>query len=178
MVPRRARCITLVLSSPLVCPSTRCTICWSVHQYQKPMIDAPRNTTYPGNCGYIGSAGSVWNMCVVPKPSCAALQTAIICSHPSAMLPLPSMLNPRNSTRNEPIIRIGVCMAERVITPFIPPNTVNTAVMAIRPMAPYQNGSPSRYSKNMPPVNAVTDTLVSTYAMSVIIDSQEPVRCV
>lgn len=53
-------------------------------------------------------------------------------------------------------------MADSVITPFMPPNTVNTAVMAMRPMAPYQNGSPSRYSKNMPPVNAVTDTFVST----------------
>jgi hypothetical protein len=30
---------------PNRCPSTRCTMCWSVHQYQKPMIDAPRNTT-------------------------------------------------------------------------------------------------------------------------------------
>lgn len=60
------------------------------------------------------------------------------------------------------MMRMGVCMADSVITPFMPPNTVNTAVMAMRPMAPYQNGSPSRYSKNMPPVNAVTDTFVST----------------
>ena len=53
-------------------------------------------------------------------------------------------------------------MAERVITPFIPPKTVKTAVMAMSPMAPYQNGRPNRYSKKMPPVKAVTDTLVST----------------
>jgi 8-oxo-dGTP diphosphatase len=51
---------------------------------------------------------------------------------------------------------------ERVITPFMPPKTVNTAVMAIRPMAPYQNGMPRRNSKKMPPVNAVTLTFVST----------------
>ena len=59
-------------------------------------------------------------------------------------------------------LRIGVWMAESVITPFMPPKTVNTAVTAIRPMAPYQNGRPSRYSKKIPPVKAVTDTLVST----------------
>ena len=117
-------------------------------------------------------------MWVVPKPSCAALHTVIICDQPSVMLPLPSMLSPRNNTRNEPIIRIGVCMADKVITPFMPPKTVNTAVMAISPIAPYQKGRPRRYSKKIPPVNAVTETFVRTYAINVMIESQEPVRCV
>ena len=53
-------------------------------------------------------------------------------------------------------------MADSVITPFIPPKTVKTAVMAIRPMAPYQKGRPNRYSKKIPPVKAVTETFVST----------------
>ena len=87
---------------------------------------------------------------------------SIIADHPAMMLPSPNMLSPRKSTRNEPMIRIGVWMEERVITPFMPPKTVNTAVMAIRPMAPYQNGMPRRNSKKMPPVNAVTLTFVST----------------
>jgi hypothetical protein len=60
------------------------------------------------------------------------------------------------------MIRIGVWMAESVITPFIPPNTVKIAVIKIRPIAPHQNGSPSKYSKKIPPVNAVTDTFVNT----------------
>ena len=72
------------------------------------------------------------------------------------------MFKPRNRTKKEPIMRIGVWMADKVITPFIPPNTVNTAVIAIRPIAPYQNGRPRRYSKKIPPVNAVTETLVNT----------------
>ena len=53
-------------------------------------------------------------------------------------------------------------MEDRVITPFIPPNTVNTAVMAIKPIAPYQNGIPSKNSKKIPPVKAVTLTFVNT----------------
>jgi hypothetical protein len=47
-----------------------------------------------------------------------------------------------------------------VITPFIPPMTVKMAVTAIRPRAPHQKGRPMRYSKKIPPVNAVTLTLV------------------
>ena len=78
------------------------------------------------------------------------------------MLPSPSIFKPKNKTKNEPMIRIGVWMAESVITPFIPPKTVKIAVMKIRPIAPHQNGSPSRYSKKIPPVNAVTDTFVNT----------------
>jgi hypothetical protein len=76
------------------------------------------------------------------------------------MLPSPRAESPRNKTRNEPMISIGVWIADIVITPFIPPNTVNIAVIAIRPSAPYQKGSPNRYSKKIPPVNAVTLTLV------------------
>ena len=38
-------------------------------------------------------------------------------------------------------------MVESVITPFIPPKTVNTAVMAIRPIAPYQKGISNKYTK-------------------------------
>ena len=53
-------------------------------------------------------------------------------------------------------------MVDNVITPFIPPKTVKTAVMAIRPIAPYQKGRPSRYSKKIPPVKAVTETFVNT----------------
>ena len=53
-------------------------------------------------------------------------------------------------------------MADKVITPFMPPNTVNTAVIAMSPIAAYQNGMFSRYSKKMPPVKAVTDTFVRT----------------
>ena len=69
-------------------------------------------------------------------------------------------------------------MAESVITPFIPPNTVKIAVMTIKPMAPYQNGIPRRYSKNIPPVNAVTLTFVRIYATRVMMDNHEPVACV
>ena len=69
-------------------------------------------------------------------------------------------------------------MAERVITPFIPPKTVNIAVIKINPIAPYQKGMPSKYSKNIPPVKAVTLTFVRMYATSVIIDNHEPVACV
>lgn len=53
-------------------------------------------------------------------------------------------------------------MADMVITPFMPPKMVNTAVTKIRPRAPYQKGMPNRYSKKIPPVKAVTLTLVST----------------
>ena len=49
-------------------------------------------------------------------------------------------------------------MADMVITPFIPPTMVKTAVMKISPRAPYQKGMPSRYSKTIPPVKAVTLT--------------------
>ena len=126
----------------------------------------------------MGSAGSVWNMCVVPKPSCAALQTSIIRLHPCTMLPSPSMPRPRNRTRNEPTISMGVWIADRVMTPFMPPNIVNTAVITIRPIAPYQKSSPIRYSKKIPPVKAVTETFVSMYAISVMIESHEPVRWV
>ena len=94
------------------------------------------------------------------------------------MLPPPNVAKPRNSTRKEPMMRMGVWMVESVITPFMPPNTVNTAVMTIRPMAPYQKGMPRRYLKKIPPVKAVTLTFVRTYATKVIIDSQEPVRWV
>ena len=38
-------------------------------------------------------------------------------------------------------MRIGVWMAERVITPFIPPNTVNTAVTAISPIALFEENT-------------------------------------
>ena len=49
---------------------------------------------------------------------------------------------------------------ESVITPFIPPNTVKTAVRTIRPIAPTQKLRPQRYSKKIPPVRAVTLTFV------------------
>ena len=45
MEPLRALAMTFALSSPFVCPSTLWTMCWSVHQYQKPMMEAPMNTT-------------------------------------------------------------------------------------------------------------------------------------
>ena len=51
-------------------------------------------------------------------------------------------------------------MADMVITPFIPPNTVKMAVTAMRPRAPHQKGRPMRYSKKIPPVKAVTETFV------------------
>ena len=78
------------------------------------------------------------------------------------MLPPPRADNPRKSTRNEPIISIGVWIADRVITPFIPPKTVKIPVSTIKPIAPYQKGRPRRLSIKIPPVNAVTLTLVST----------------
>ena len=53
-------------------------------------------------------------------------------------------------------------MVESVMTPFMPPNTVKMAVMAMRPMAPYQKGMPRRNLKKIPPVKAVTLTFVST----------------
>ena len=53
-------------------------------------------------------------------------------------------------------------MVDKVITPFIPPKTVKIAVMAIRPIAPYQKGISSRNLKKIPPVKAVTETFVST----------------
>ena len=60
------------------------------------------------------------------------------------------------------MIRIGVWMVESVITPFMPPNTVNTAVIKISPIAPAQKLRPHRYLKKTPPVKAVTLTFVST----------------
>ena len=56
--------------------------------------------------------------------------------------------------------RIGVWMVDNVITPFIPPNTVKMVVRIIKPMAPAQKFKPQRYSKKIPPVRAVTLTLV------------------
>ena len=53
-------------------------------------------------------------------------------------------------------------MVESVMTPFIPPNTVKIPVSTISPIAPYQNGNPSKNSKKIPPVKAVTLTFVST----------------
>ena len=47
-------------------------------------------------------------------------------------------------------MRIGVWIAESVITPFIPPNTVKMPVSTIRPIAPYQNGRPNRNSRKIP----------------------------
>ena len=67
-------------------------------------------------------------------------------------------------------------MADSVITPFMPPKTVKRPVNTINPIAPYQKGKPRRLFMKIPPVNAVTLTLVSTYAISVMIESHEPVR--
>ena len=76
------------------------------------------------------------------------------------MLPPPRVERPRKSTRKEPMTRIGVWIVDNVITPFIPPNTVKMVVRIIKPMAPAQKFKPQRYSKKIPPVRAVTLTLV------------------
>ena len=92
---------------------------------------------------------------------------------PCAIDPFPKLNNPKKRTKNEPIIKMGVCIFESVITPFIPPITVNTPVRRTNPTAPTQKFSPSKLSRKIPPVKAVTLTFVSTYDIRVMIDNHE-----
>ena len=135
------------------------TMCWSVHQYQKPIIAAPKNTLIPGNLSYhISPLG--WNRCIFVMPLLLAYFTTSC--QPLIIPPPPIFKRARIKIVKAPRISIGACMTEIVIIPFIPPSTVNIPVKRTRPIAPYQKSIPITDWRNIPPVKAVTETFVKT----------------
>src|SRR5690554_6755574 len=109
MVPRR----DCFMSRP---ESTRCSINWSVHQYQKPIMADPRITPVHGKSGSLGDRIRL----VIESPWIVtlALQISIISFQP------PTLMRPNPRTAMEPTSKIGVCKTDVYSTAFIPPNVV------------------------------------------------------
>ncbi len=97
--------------------STRWTMNWSVHQYQKPMMAEPKRAPYHGNSGSFPLR--IRSVIVSPYSlTGCALQMSIMAFQP------PSSRRPSQRMTSEPTSRIGVCRTEVLSTDSMPPMTV------------------------------------------------------
>ena len=127
--------------------STRCTMNWSVHQYQIPRIGAPNRIPVQGKSG--SDIGFHRSMNAGATLCCMA-------SHP------PNADRPRTVTAIEPPTSTNICRRSVYRTARRPPKTVYTPVTTTTTRAPVQKSMPMRASKTMPPAAMVTEILVST----------------